>query len=72
MAILNFSSLVQSDLYLFYLGLALYFIYDLFFRSTTLPKSLTWIVLMLFPALCGVDFVHLFWPRFQEDENVQP
>lgn len=62
MAGFNFSSWVSLMLYLFYLGLALYFIYDLIFKKHNPVKSLTWIVLMLMLPYVGL-ILYLYFGR---------
>ncbi|NCC62756.1 MAG: hypothetical protein EOM12_17930, partial [Verrucomicrobiae bacterium] len=51
---LRFSSVFTLLLYLFYLGLALYFIYDLIFKKHNPVKSLSWIVVMLLLPYIGL------------------
>ncbi|HBG54208.1 MAG TPA: hypothetical protein DDW70_08375, partial [Rikenellaceae bacterium] len=50
----SISSIFSLLLYLFYLGLALYFIYDLIFRKHNPAKSLAWIVVMLLLPYVGL------------------
>jgi len=50
----SFSSVFTLLLYLFYLGLALYFIYDLIFKKHNPVKSLSWIVVMLLLPYIGL------------------
>ncbi|NLA15822.1 MAG: cardiolipin synthase [Bacteroidales bacterium] len=58
----NFSSWFTLLLYLFYLGLALYFIYDLVFQKHNPVKSLTWIVLMLLLPYVGL-IMYIYFGR---------
>lgn len=50
----SFGSIISLLLYLFYLGLAFYFIYDLIFRKHNPVKSLSWIVVMLLLPYIGL------------------
>ncbi|MDY0174742.1 MAG: cardiolipin synthase [Bacteroidales bacterium] len=66
MSVLNFSSWFSLTLYLFYLGLALYFIYDLIFKKHNPTKSLTWIVLMLLLPYVGLILYVYFGRDFRK------
>ncbi|HPV88569.1 MAG TPA: PLDc N-terminal domain-containing protein, partial [Bacteroidales bacterium] len=50
----NFGSIISLLLYVFYMGLAFYFIYDLIFKKHNPIKSLSWIVVMLLLPYVGL------------------
>ena len=58
----SISSIASLLLYLFYLGLALYFIYDLVFKKHNPVKSLSWIVVMLLLPYVGL-IIYLYVGR---------
>lgn len=62
----NFSSILGLMLYLFYLGLALYFIYDLVFKKHNPVKSLSWIVVMLLLPYAGLILYFYFGRDFRK------
>ena len=61
----NFSSILGLMLYLFYLGLALYFIYDLVFKSTIRSNPIV-DSRHAVASLCRIDPLFLFWEDFRK------